>query len=441
MINLYYDVISECGPVPNGASRYEISKGNYPFVSGSKLPLINAVTMFYDVMIAQGCRVNLFTNEGFTDNLFYPIEVIHPAAEVNELISNATLDHMIDGKFKVLILFQEEGADGWAFDSVRTFARKLCAAGVHDSNIVVVLGDLNNTYNEYFAPFKTFGIDWWQPKHQSTCQTRYLNKPCRSPRPYDHPLSPEGIAREFYDIDIWGTPNKTYLSFNGHKRIHRAGLVSELLVRELQDVGYISWGAHPGGFSYSCDDGRVVDHTKPATYVEKKMAAMQRLVTEQLVIDGEGHGFFDADDRKYNSQNFYDSAFSVITETFAPFKHNEYPNDEFNVLWTTEKTWKPIAIGHPFMVLGSVGTMQYLKQEGYHTFNELFDESYDLEPDLIKRINMIVDNIERISKMPKDALYNTLAAIKPKLHENRQLFYQKNHANKFYKLFQELQNG
>jgi hypothetical protein len=43
----------------------------------------------------------------------------------------------------------------------------------------------------------------------------------------------------------------------------------------------------------------------------------------------------------------------------------------------SEKSFKPMAFYHPFIAYGSEGTLRYLHREGFETFPELFDESYD----------------------------------------------------------------
>ena len=40
----------------------------------------------------------------------------------------------------------------------------------------------------------------------------------------------------------------------------------------------------------------------------------------------------------------------------------------------TEKTFKPIMYGHPFIVLGNPGIMSQLESWGFMTFNNLFDQ-------------------------------------------------------------------
>lgn len=46
-------------------------------------------------------------------------------------------------------------------------------------------------------------------------------------------------------------------------------------------------------------------------------------------------------------------------------------------LFISEKTFKPIAHGHPFMIFGPPGILHYLKALGFATFDHVIDESYD----------------------------------------------------------------
>ncbi len=65
----------------------------------------------------------------------------------------------------------------------------------------------------------------------------------------------------------------------------------------------------------------------------------------------------------------------------------------------TEKTNKPIACGRPFIAFSTPYFLEDVRQLGFETFSPYIDESYDLETDNSKRLNMIVDEIERIVKL------------------------------------------
>lgn len=62
----------------------------------------------------------------------------------------------------------------------------------------------------------------------------------------------------------------------------------------------------------------------------------------------------------------------------------------------TEKTYKPILAGHPFIILSHAGYLARLRDQGFRTFDGVIDESYDLEPDLDLRIQMIAREVHRL---------------------------------------------
>jgi hypothetical protein len=60
----------------------------------------------------------------------------------------------------------------------------------------------------------------------------------------------------------------------------------------------------------------------------------------------------------------------------------------------TEKTFKPIALGMPFIIVGTQGSLRYLRSYGFKTFGDLWDESYDDEPDDSRRIEKIAQTLK-----------------------------------------------
>ena len=73
----------------------------------------------------------------------------------------------------------------------------------------------------------------------------------------------------------------------------------------------------------------------------------------------------------------------------------------------TEKTNKPIACCKPFIAFSTPYFLEDVRQLGFETFSPYINESYDLETDNQKRLNMIVDEIERITNLPSNE-YHTL---------------------------------
>lgn len=112
-------------------------------------------------------------------------------------------------------------------------------------------------------------------------------------------------------------------------------------------------------------------------------------------------------DRYYNSKWYNSTLCTLVVETSC-----DYP------LFITEKTFKPIIYGHPFIVFGGIGTLKVLKEKGFHTFFELFDESYDKEEDDLKRAKLVV---EQIKKFNFD--YSKKDVIDKKIYNNQNRFF------------------
>jgi hypothetical protein len=56
----------------------------------------------------------------------------------------------------------------------------------------------------------------------------------------------------------------------------------------------------------------------------------------------------------------------------------------------TEKTFKAIALEMPFVLMAPAGSLEYMREYGFQTFNDIFDESYDQEQDDILRVEKVV---------------------------------------------------
>lgn len=123
--------------------------------------------------------------------------------------------------------------------------------------------------------------------------------------------------------------------------------------------------------------------------------------------------------QRYYRAEWYDStAFSIVAETTTYSKYE---------LHITEKSFKPIAYYHPFVTWGQTGTLEYLRELGFETFENLFDESYDIRQDQLHRLQILAKNIGNFDQWNYDSL--TLQ----KLQHNRDLFYNREKVNTLVK--------
>lgn len=91
----------------------------------------------------------------------------------------------------------------------------------------------------------------------------------------------------------------------------------------------------------------------------------------------------------YNNPDWYNStAWSLVVESYMRgdswFRSPSYPNYRTEI---SEKTYKPMAYYHPFIVVGSEGTLRWIKSQGFETFDNLWDESYDTIPSDAARLD------------------------------------------------------
>ena len=91
-----------------------------------------------------------------------------------------------------------------------------------------------------------------------------------------------------------------------------------------------------------------------------------------------------SDQRFYNPSWYARTNFSVVSEARV-----QWPARSATARFVTEKTFKPIAAQHPLIVYGTPGTLAYLHELGFETFDHVIDESYDHVTDPAARLDAI----------------------------------------------------
>jgi len=85
-------------------------------------------------------------------------------------------------------------------------------------------------------------------------------------------------------------------------------------------------------------------------------------------------------------EQYIDTYFSLVTETVFDYPYS----------FRTEKIWKPIAMGHPWLAAANRGYYRDMHNLGFKTFGHVIDESFDQidnDTDRLKRIAMIVQDL------------------------------------------------
>jgi len=91
----------------------------------------------------------------------------------------------------------------------------------------------------------------------------------------------------------------------------------------------------------------------------------------------------------YDWRDFVLTKLSIILETVF----------DGTKIHLTEKTLRPIACGHPFILAAGPGSLDYIKSYGFRTFSPYIDESYDQETDSLKRLEKIITSMKKIQDL------------------------------------------
>ena len=107
-----------------------------------------------------------------------------------------------------------------------------------------------------------------------------------------------------------------------------------------------------------------------------------------------------------------DSLLYLVTETVATGRRHHI----------TEKTFKPIAMGMPFVIVGTRGSLEYLRSYGFRTFEGIWDESYDMADDEV-RIERIASLLQSLDKLPVTAKQHLFEQAQAVIEHNWNHFY------------------
>jgi hypothetical protein len=89
----------------------------------------------------------------------------------------------------------------------------------------------------------------------------------------------------------------------------------------------------------------------------------------------------------------------------------------------TEKTFKPMVMKQPFIIFAGPGTLQYLKNYGFRSFDCVWDESYDEEQNHERRLAKIVNIIKDLSRKSDNEFKAIMNKCKEIVDHNQKYFF------------------
>jgi len=201
-----------------------------------------------------------------------------------------------------------------------------------------------------------------------------------------------------YGMTVWNRTivmdqrrNYLYSCLNRNPHLHR--IINWL---SLRDVPNGLWSI------YNLPQNNILERTDyTADFIDQWSQEKQKLSVDC------------SNDLSCNHPAFTQSYINIVTETVMR-----------NTVFVSEKTWKPVAAGQLFLVVGCVGTIAYLRNIGVDVFDDIVDHSYDSEPDWFKRIQALQLSFKKLVSQDIDSIW------KQTLHRR-----QKNQTNFFNGMF------
>jgi len=333
------------------------------------------------------------------DNCFYMDRYeVEQLAEVVDILSTGK------GEFVIPEIINRYGTTVFLFNG-EGYADDLIFATVHK------LIDLCKLEGECYYRNTTLNLqEMYNSFIERTNQPKKIHRCIKIPNGFGKPslrFYPYLNTYRHYDVPIDlvnEEDKKLFCCLNVRPTLHRAGLISLLHYNDLIPEGIVStpnyFDKENIGYDKEEDwENLLIMAKKQLETYDEFGAVFSKLETLKpdypLRID-DRTSFLDVDHLSSNAPLIYktriESLFDVVSETLFNGEH-----------FYTEKTFFPIFLGKPFIMVNSKGALKGLRSLGYRTFNTLIDESYDDEPDNQTRLIKIVKELSRLNDMRKNS--------------------------------------
>jgi hypothetical protein len=280
------------------------------------------------------------------------------------LLNSPVLSAIQSGQCKLVLIDWYEGIYGQSTLTYHPNDKFSCFFNTFDippHNVFFV--DANSRSPEHqriFSPRRIFEnfFEW------SAYSTFIIGDMIRDPVGLSHPI---------------GNKPFRFLSYSRHWNTMRQYLTFDLYDRDLLKHGLVSCSRDDGNDINGNGFYLALSQWTPSASRER---ANDFLKTLPMILDAD-LSVNQAD--SLNIEHHLQTDISIINETHS--------NPE--TIFLSEKTFRAILLKHPFLMMSSPGTLALLRKCGYETYSCLFDESYDEEPDLFKRKELVLNELTK----------------------------------------------
>ena len=171
--------------------------------------------------------------------------------------------------------------------------------------------------------------------------------------------------------------DKLFVNFNNKSHSHRCDILDMISKYDLFDSGIVSW---------------LNQFDEDKSYDWEYWNPTKLIVDDYGELDFRGQVHYDI-----IPSNYYSSVFSLIGETSTSPQ-----------MFITEKTWMPLLMGRPVIIMGAPGIHEYLRQLGFELHENIIDYSFDTIYDDKERAENIISQLKSINRLDYDVLHSEL---------------------------------
>lgn len=164
----------------------------------------------------------------------------------------------------------------------------------------------------------------------------------------------------------------------------RASVMSDLSVHGLLENSIWSYNTSGEDITESENDNPIMVDVIPGWRERTRSMSKIQAFCDELTSQQQN------DHHYVNNELYRTSRCSLVLET-------HFDVDQSMGAFLTEKTFKPIKYGQPFIIAGGPGSLQALRNSGYRVFDHVLDNSYDTITDNTERYFAIRNAVEKAS--------------------------------------------
>ena len=217
---------------------------------------------------------------------------------------------------------------------------------------------------------------------------------------------------------VWNR-NKIFLAYYGRPIWHRLGIAGHL-VSQYPTESYVNLrGDHNNE-----DSRKLFEVTELFTNAPEQIKNFSNIANSLPLMLEKQDGYTPG---QQDTSGFTDQLLEFYPDILIDVVAESYTSG--NTFCPTEKTFRPMLMKKPFIIMGPKNHLIYLRQMGFRTFHDFWDEDYDgYNP--VTRFQHIIELVNKLATKSKNELNDMYYKMQSTLDYNYNLLINREYSKK-----------